>query len=105
MTEREMERAIRDAVGKGGFVFHIRDSRGAPEMADFPDLVVILPAKRCVLFLELKSQTRRVTDGQRAVLDALDACRQVESFVVRPSPLPMEISYARLMNWLSDEAS
>lgn len=99
-TEDQMEQTIRGVVGNRGLVFHIRDSRGAPEMVGFPDLVIVLPEKSTVLFVELKSQKRRVTPDQRIVIWALEQCSEVRAYVVRPEPKTGEISFDQLLEVL-----
>jgi len=101
MSESEMEQSIRGAVGDRGLVFHIRDSRGAPEMAGFPDLVIVLPEKSTVLFVELKSQKRIVTPDQKMTMWALSQCSEVRAYLVRPNPKPEEISFDQLMEVLA----
>ncbi|MGI8406048.1 MAG: hypothetical protein ACR2OE_15025 [Thermomicrobiales bacterium] len=89
--ERDMEAAIREAVEyQGGRVWAIRDSRKMA-VTDMPDLIVVLPP--LVALLELKSQRRHVTDGQRVVLDLLSGCTEVTSGIVRPIARAGEMSY------------
>jgi len=101
--EIEMREAIIDLVTRqGGFVFHIRDSRGAPEMVSFPDLVIVQPNRGVVSFVELKSQSRRVTPGQAEVMAALEVCARAEAWIVRPEPKTEgEMAYGTLLNWLA----
>lgn len=81
-----MEQTIRDLVEiKHGRVFHIRDSRYAPEMEGFPDLVIISPPILAVV--ELKSITRRVTPQQQAVVDLLADCTGLVTGIFRPYEL------------------
>ena len=101
MSEAQMESSIRGAIGERGLVFHIRDSRSTPEMQGFPDLVLILPEKNMVMFVELKSQKRRVTDEQQAVMAAIGECSEVRSYLVRPKPHEGEISFDQLMEVLA----
>lgn len=101
VTEKEMEAVIRDAVGTRGRVFHIRDSRGLPDWEGFPDLVIILPERNRVLFVELKSQKRKVTMGQAAVMIELEQCHEIEAYIVRPKPKTGEIGFEQLMEVLS----
>lgn len=103
LSESAMREAITEAVERlGGRVFYVSDSRYAPSMTDFPDLVIILPSKGRVLFVELKSWRRPITDGQRSVLDMLAACDRVESYVVRSEPRDVhETGYQAFMDWLA----
>lgn len=83
MTEDQMLAAIRDVVERrGGRVFHIRDSRRAPETADMPDVLLILPP--FVGVLELKSMRRKITPGQADVLALLEECDRLLTGIVRP---------------------
>jgi hypothetical protein len=103
LSETQMRLAITEAVERiGGRVFYVHDSRYAPAMTDFPDLVIILPSKGTVAFVELKSWTRTITDGQRAVLDMLDHCRGAESFIVRSEAKDVhDVGYQQFMDWLT----
>lgn len=101
------EAAMRDAIAelvslRGGRMFYLRDSRSAPEMEDWPDLHLILPHKRTVAHVELKSQRRIVTPGQAVVLALLQECDRAESFVVRTEPRDeTETSYDAFLEWLA----
>jgi hypothetical protein len=105
-TEAQMRDAIEQAVAlKGGKLFFIRDSRATPEMAHWPDLVLMLPNCGVVAFVELKSQKRIVTAGQHGVMATLEQCRDAVSMIVRPEPKPGEVAYAAFMDWLEGVAS
>jgi hypothetical protein len=85
-TEAEMQATITELVErKHGRVFHIRDSRFAPEMEAFPDLVIICPP--ILAIVELKSIKRRVTPNQQAVLDLLEQCTGLVTGIFRPYDL------------------
>jgi hypothetical protein len=100
MTEAQMRTAIIDAVSPlGGRVFWVRDSRATP-LADWPDLELILPHRRTVAHVELKSQSRIVTPGQATVLALLRECENHETFIVRPEPRLGECSYDDFLAWL-----
>lgn len=100
MSEADMEQSIRGAVGNKGIVFHIRDSRNSPEMVGFPDLVICLPEKSMVLFVELKSQARRLTPDQKVVMWALEQCHEVRAYIVRPEPKAGEVGFDQLLEVL-----
>jgi hypothetical protein len=96
MREVDMERTIREAVTRlDGKCWHVRDSR-ALDVEDMPDLIGYVPATVTrpgrVFLIELKSQRRRITQGQHAVLDDLATCREVVTGIVRPVPDEGEMS-------------
>ena len=102
ISEIQMRESIIELVTiRGGRVFYIRDSRGTPEMTGFPDLVLVLPDKGMVMFVELKSQKRRVTEAQQVVMWTLQQCSEVRSYLVRPKPHEGEISFDQLMEVLA----
>src|SRR5437879_6321024 len=78
-----MQSAIGEARLRGWLVYHTHDSRRSE--AGFPDIVAVHPRSRRLLFLECKSERGRTTDAQAAWLEALDAVREMEVFVLRPS--------------------
>ena len=63
--------------------YHTYDSRRSD--AGFPDLVLVRRPR--VIFAELKSDRGKLTDDQRAWLEALDGC-SVERYIWRPSDWP-----------------
>jgi hypothetical protein len=67
----------------GWRTYHTFDSRRSD--AGFPDLVLVRRPR--VIFVELKSDRGRLTDDQRAWLEALGGCR-VERYVWRPADWP-----------------
>ena len=87
-TEAEMTETIAELVGfLGGRMWHVRDSRQAPETADMPDLVIIVPG--LVAIVELKSQLRGITLGQAEVRDLLLSIPDnpyCVGWMVRPNP-------------------
>ena len=105
MSETQMREAIADAVAHlGGRCWYVHDSRYAPATADLPDLIIALP-RGVVAFVELKSQRRRITDGQHAAIALLRECRRSESFVVRPVPRDeTECSFDDFLNWIGGAA-
>lgn len=103
VTEAAMRSAIAELVAlKGGRLFFVRDSRQAPEMTDFPDLVILLPPR--VLFVELKSHRRATTAGQAEVIAMLEGCGDVDAIVVRPVPRAGEMAYADFIAFLVEVA-
>lgn len=98
-SEAAMEEAIRELVAlKGGRSWHVRDSRNAPEMVDFPDLAILLPPY--AMQLEVKSQRRIVTDGQKEVAGLLKACTRFVGGIVRPDPMKGEWAYDDILDFL-----
>lgn len=94
--ESGMERTIREGVERlGGYVWSVRDSRQLA-VEHMPDLIIVLPKPEgtdgVVALLELKSQKREVTTGQRHVLDLLAGCNRLVTGVVRPVPNEGEMS-------------
>lgn len=101
LTEEAMREAILEAVAwLGGVAFYVHDSRRAPSMEHWPDLELILPHRRTVAHVELKSQSRIVTPGQATVLALLRECENHETFIVRPEPRLGECSYDDFLAWL-----
>lgn len=96
-TEAEFQAAVVElALRCGCLVWHDFDSR--KNAAGFPDLVIVHPNKRRVLFVELKSERGRVRPEQQEWIDAINAVpRYVEraqelsdvaAYVWRPSDWP-----------------
>jgi hypothetical protein len=100
MTEAQMEDAIRDLVGTRGRVYHLRDARNAPELADLPDLLIFAPP--VIALVELKSQRRKVAPGQAEVIGLLSRCDELIAGIVRPEPREDEWSYDDLLALLRD---
>lgn len=79
---------IKEAESRGWRVYHTYDSRRCA--AGFPDLVMCRPEKNPydgrTLFVELKTQTGRVSKEQQAWIDDLEGCQNV-CYVWRPSDI------------------
>lgn len=98
-TEADLERTVRDLVAlRGGRFFHLRDARQAPELADLPDWLIVLPPRLYVI--EAKSQKRQITSGQAEVVGLLLECTELIAGVVRPQPKPGEIGFDELIEIL-----
>lgn len=106
--EREMEAAIREGVARlGGYVWSVPDSRRTAT-ADMPDLIIAVPRREVagatrpgiVALVELKSQARPVTPGQRHALGILAGCTDLVTGIVRPVPREGEMSYDALLRRL-----
>ena len=87
MTEREWQDFIIElATWQGWLVYHTHDSRRSA--AGFPDLVLVHPQKRRVIFAELKDAKRALTDDQNKWMQALtlvaEQATNVEAYVWRP---------------------
>lgn len=81
--ERDFQQQIVDAARwLGWLVYHVFDSRRSEP--GFPDLVMVHPRQRRVLFVELKSETGRLRPEQLIWLGALMSCPGVEAYVWRP---------------------
>jgi len=94
-TEAELQEAVRSAALMGGWRFyHTHDSRRSP--AGFPDLVLLHPKRRLLLFVELKSATGRLSLDQADWLDCLGEigqdCGRVYAEVWRPADLDRAIA-------------
>lgn len=98
MVEADMEQGIRDVVRNRGRVFHIRDSRGAPETKDLPDLIVICPPT--IAILELKRWNGRHTAGQAEVDELLRRCDRLIAGTVRPVKTADAFGYDEILNQL-----
>ena len=71
MTEAQLQAAVVQlAKVLGWMVYHTHDSRKSEP--GFPDLVLVHPAKRRLLFYELKSENGYLTAAQREWLNALN---------------------------------
>lgn len=96
VPERDFQQQIVDAARwLGWLVYHVFDSRR--DEPGFPDLVMVHPQQRRVLFAELKSQAGRLRPEQLVWLGALMNCRGVEAYVWRPGDIDrvMEILQGR----------
>jgi hypothetical protein len=83
ITERELQAAIVQAAGLGGWLcYHTHDSRRSA--AGYPDITLVRGSK--LIFAELKSDRGRLTAEQRAWLGALRSAG-ADARVVRPSDL------------------
>jgi hypothetical protein len=86
-----MDTILQAAEIYGWWTYHTHDSRRST--AGFPDLVLIKPPR--VIFLEVKSETGRLSRAQADVLAMLEAVDYVRSGVVRPS------DWEQIVEWLS----
>lgn len=99
-SEDAMQDAIEEMVRfRGGRVWHVNDSRTAPELVDLPDLIIV--CGEWVALLELKSQTRPVTEGQREVAGMVRCAKRAIGGVVRPQPKAGEMAYDDVLRWLA----
>jgi VRR-NUC domain len=82
LSEREfMAQVIQLARLYGWMVFHPFDSRRS--IAGWPDLTLVRPPH--ALFVEVKTDTGRLTQAQRMWLGALEQCPAIEVHVWRPA--------------------
>lgn len=85
VSERDFQaQVIKLATTLGWRHYHTHDSRRSP--AGFPDLVLVNPARRRVMYRELKAERGRVSTMQQDWLGMLSACG-VDAGVWRPSDL------------------
>lgn len=83
ISERQFQAQVElYATARGFMVYHTHDSRRSH--AGWPDLVLCKPETRQLAFVELKSETGRVTEPQRKWLKALHDCG-LKAQVFRPS--------------------
>jgi hypothetical protein len=68
--------------------FHVYNSRNSP--AGWPDLVLLRPPS--ALFIELKTDTGRLTPPQRVWIAALEQCPGIEVYVWRPGDWDMIVT-------------
>lgn len=95
MTEAQLFEAIRDlAKLRGWMLYHTY--RSDRSEAGFPDLVLVHPRTGDLLFAELKSEKGRISQTQRAWLDALRASR-VPVYVWRP----VDLTNGVIAHWLT----
>lgn len=76
------QQLVDSARWMGWLAFHTYDSRKCEP--GFPDLVLVHPIQRRVLFAEIKSETGRVRPDQLVWLGALMSCESVEVYTWRP---------------------
>jgi hypothetical protein len=85
MTEAQFLQQVRDlALLTGWTVYHTHDSRRSD--AGFPDIVAVNPRQARTIFAELKTQTGRLSDAQKAWLASLAEAGQ-ETALWRPADL------------------
>jgi hypothetical protein len=81
LTEKAFLAQVRELARLFGWLeFHPYDSRRSTP--GYPDLFMVRPPR--LIFAELKSDTGRVTEAQRAWLETLGQCPGVEVYVWRP---------------------
>jgi hypothetical protein len=81
LTEAQLSGLVVELARIAGWLrYHTFDSRRSNH--GFPDWVFVKGSR--ILFVELKSQTGRVSDKQQAWLDALEVVPCAEVFVWRP---------------------
>jgi hypothetical protein len=88
LSERDFQAQIIQLARMSGWLcYHTHDSRRSEP--GWPDLTMVQPG--CddrpgrIIFVELKTDTGRVTPAQRTWLEALARCPNVEVHVWRPS--------------------
>lgn len=72
ISEREFQAMVVQAAQSMGWVYyHTHDSRRSP--AGFPDLVLVHPVKKRILYRELKAEKGKVSNAQKIWIDNLVA--------------------------------
>ena len=90
-TEADLREQIRTLCKLYGWLMYFTwNSRNSP--SGFPDLVLVNPQQKRVVFAELKTEAGKVTPGQAEWLDALKACGQ-EVYVWRPDDINERITW------------
>ncbi len=85
MTEKDWQtQVVKLAKAQGWHVYHTQDSRRSEP--GFPDLVMVRGVQ--VIFLELKTETGKVTDAQAEWIGKLGKVKRVDAAVARPSQWP-----------------
>jgi len=97
MSEATLQAQVLEAARLlGWLVYHTHDSRRS--QPGFPDLVLVHPGKRRVLYRELKTQKGRIRPQQQVWLDALAAAGQ-DAGVWRPADWLDGGAYDELAAW------
>lgn len=95
LREREWQRQVLELAQILGWrTMHVRPAMGSKKhgwvtptsLSGWPDLTLWHPKQKRVVFVELKTDRGRLTDGQREVLGSLLGAGQ-EVYVWRPSEL------------------
>jgi hypothetical protein len=92
VSEKQLMEAIRHyAKLRGYLTYHTYDSRRSDP--GFPDLICV--RGEAAWALELKTEKGRVTEDQKAWIDALNDVEEVRALIVRPSQLDEIINLMR----------
>jgi len=82
VTERDLREQIRDACKLFGWLMYFSwSSLHSPR--GFPDLVLVHPEKKRIIYSELKAEKGKLTPYQELWIEALRACDQ-EVYIWRP---------------------
>jgi hypothetical protein len=94
ISEKDFRQQVVDLAHLLGYmVYFTWGSFHSPK--GFPDLVLVHPKYKRVIFAELKTETGKLTECQEQWLTALEACGQ-EVYVWRPRDLDGIVSLLRL---------
>ena len=91
ITEAELQNTIIQAArAYGWLVYHTHDSRRSSP--GFPDLVLVHPARRRLIFAELKVGRYKISADQKQWLDALLQVENAEVHLWRETDIDVAIS-------------
>jgi len=88
ILEKDWQRQVRDLAATLGYrrAYHTFDSRRSD--TGFPDLVLVSPTRRRIVYLELKREKGKVSDAQASWIRDLHSAG-AEVYVARPRHLQM----------------
>ena len=90
VSEKDFQRTVVElALHLGYAVHHTIDQKHYAKRIGpgFPDLTLVHPQQRRVIFAELKSSTGKLSEAQKWWADILSKCPGVEYFLWKPSDI------------------
>ena len=86
VSEAQLQSSIIEAAGYGGWLhFHVSRSDLGRATPGFPDLVLVHPTRKELLFVELKSSKGKLRPEQVVWIDALKDVEFISVGVIRPA--------------------